>query len=193
MSDVSAPAPASVETKIAEVRVSKLAANSVGVVATVAACAVGIALVRAHPQHFPYANWHSLPLLAALIVLIVAHEGVHALGLRLFAGVPWRQIKFGVMWQALMPYCHCPVPVPLVAYRRMALLPLWATLAAGVVAIVALPTDAVGALAGVLVAACVGDVWMVAKLRRFAGPVFVQDSPTEIGCDVLAIARKPAV
>ena len=92
------------------------------------------------------------------------------------------------MWGALMPYCGCAVPVPVRAYRRMALLPLWVTGTAAVAALLVFPTYTLGVLAGVAVASCVGDVWIVAKLRRFTGDLFVQDSPSEIGCDVYSSA-----
>jgi hypothetical protein len=49
-----------------------------------------------------------------------------------------------------------------------------------------LPTNDLGTLAGVAVAACVGDAWIVLKLRGFNGDLLVQDSPSEIGCDVFS-------
>ena len=38
--------------------------------------------------------------------------------------------------------------------------------------------------AGFAVSACVGDVWMITKLRRFSDDLLVRDCPSEIGCDV---------
>jgi hypothetical protein len=171
---------------IAEVRVSKLAANVVGTLLTVLFCIAGVLFAQLLPHYRAFAEWHAFPLLACLIILLVVHEALHAVGLCVFARVSWSDVRFGVMWRALMPYCHCTVPIPVGAYRRMALLPLWITGAASFIALVTFPTDGLGILAGVAVAACVGDVWMVAKLRRFADDLLVQDSPSEIGCDVLS-------
>lgn len=173
-------------SKIAEVRVSKLAANIIGTLLTILFCVACILLAHALPHHKAFAEWHAVPLLVCLVILLPVHELLHAIGLRLFARVSWSSIRFGVMWRALMPYCHCTVPIPVAAYRRMALLPLWVTGAASLAALLAFPTDGLALLAGVAVAACVGDVWMVAKLRGFADDLLVQDSQSEIGCDVFS-------
>ena len=173
-------------SKIAEIRVSKLAANIIGTLLTVLFCITGVLLARLLPHYRAFAEWHAVPLLVCLIVLLPVHEALHALGLSVFARVSWSDVRFGVMWRALMPYCHCTVPISVSAYRRMALLPLWITGASSLTALLTFPTDGLGFLAGVAVAACVGDVWIVAKLGRFADNLLVQDSPSEIGCDVLS-------
>jgi hypothetical protein len=177
------------QTKVAEVRVGKLAANIVGSLLTVLLCVVGVLIAQFLPNHANDTEWHPIVLLICLIVLMPVHELFHAIGLRSFAGVSWRDLRFGIMWRALMPYCHCTVPIPIIGYRRMALLPLWATGGASVIMLLAFPTNCSGIFAGIAVAACAGDIWVVVKLRTFANNFFVQDSPTEIGCDVLSIAE----
>jgi hypothetical protein len=102
-----------------------------------------------------------------------------------FAKARIRDIKFGVMWRALMPFCHCKIPITLYAYRRMALVPLIVMGLGTAIWLLISPNDWVALLTGLTVAACVGDVWMVSKLRSFAGQSLVQDCPSEIGCDVL--------
>jgi len=164
--------------------VNKHAANVVGTFLTVLFCAGGIALAHALSRHALFADWHGFALLASVIVLIPLHEALHALGLLRYAKVSRADIRFGVMWRALMPYCHCTVPISVCAYRRMALLPLWVTGTATVGLLVLFPADWLGCLAGVALAACIGDVWLVLKLRRFTGDLFVKDCPSEIGCDV---------
>jgi hypothetical protein len=180
-------------TKIAEVRVNKIAANIVGTLLTILFCGAGVLFAHMLPHYVPFAEWHFPALLASLMILVPIHEALHALGLRVYGNVEWRDIKFGVMWRALMPYCHCTVSIPVGACRRMALLPLWVTGTATVAALLIFPTDAVGILAGVAVAACVGDVWVAMKLRRFADDLLVKDSPTEIGCDVFSTIPESVV
>ena len=176
---------------MAEIRVGALAANLVGTVLAIVLCVAGVWLARMLPHHVRFNDWHALGLLGSFVALLPAHEFLHGLGLRLFANVPWQHIKFGVMWRALMPYCHCQVPVSVRAYRRMALLPLWGTGSLALAALVAFPSDWLGFIAGFAVAACVGDVWMVAKLRPFQETLLVRDSPSTIGCDVLAEPPAP--
>ena len=182
----------SIQSKLAEVRVNKLAANVVGTLLTIVLCVVGVLLTRLLPHHRSSADWHVLALLISFVALLPIHEALHAIGLRLFARVSWIDIRFGVMWRALMPYCHCTVPIPLRAYRRMALLPLWVTGAASAISSLIFATDWLGAFAGLAVAACVGDVWMVAKLRGFTDDLLVQDSSSEIGCDVFSTSTETA-
>jgi hypothetical protein len=169
---------------VAEVRVNKLAANVVGGVLALPCCAVPVFVAHLLPNCVAFAPWHLAGLLVALILVGPVHEAVHAVGLIGFAGVSWRDIRFGVMWEALMPYCHCKVIIPLRGYRRMALLPLWVTGGATTIALLLYPTDWLGLLAGVAIASCIGDLWIVAKLRHFADDFYIEDSPSEIGCDV---------
>ena len=171
---------------IAEVRVSKLAVNIVGTFLTVLLCVAGVLFAHLLPHYSDFDDWQAFLFLVCLIILIPVHEALHALGLLVFARISLSKLRFGVMWRALIPYCHCTVPIHVAAYRRMALLPLWITGTGSFIALTIFPTDGLGILAGVTVAACIGDVWVVAKLRRFADDLLVQDHPSEIGCDVLS-------
>ena len=172
------------ESKVVEVRLNKWAVNLWGALLTILCSAVGIALARLLPHRIASVEWHLNVLLVALIVLVPVHEAIHALGLVKFANVAWRDIRFGMMWRCLTPYCHCKVPVRVGPFRRMALLPLWVTGAMSVTALVIYPTEALGVLAGVTIAACAGDVWVAAKLKCFADGSLVKDCPSDIGCDV---------
>jgi hypothetical protein len=68
----------------------------------------------------------------------------------------------------------------------MALLPLWGTGAITIAAAIFFPTEWLGAFAGFTVATCVADVWTVVKLRGISDTLLVQDSPSELGCDIIA-------
>ncbi len=63
----------------------------------------------------------------AFVVLIVAHEAVHALGWILFAGVAPKDIRFGIAWKTLSPYAHSMVAMPARGYRVGVVLPLIVT------------------------------------------------------------------
>jgi hypothetical protein len=56
--------------------------------------------------------------------------------------------------------------------------------------LLAFPIDGLAIFAGIALGACVGDVWMVVKLRGFRGDLMVQDSPSEIGCDVFSPVKR---
>jgi putative zincin peptidase len=173
-------------SKVAEIRVNKIAVNVLGTLLTLVLCVTGDWGAHSLPRYAPPAPWHMGALLVSIIVLMPVHEGLHALGLVGFAGISWSHIRFGMMWRALMPYCHCTVPISLRGYRLMGLLPLMVTGLLSIGCLLFYPTDWLGLFTGVAVGSCIGDVWLLVRLRRFSGALLVQDSPTEIGCDVYA-------
>jgi hypothetical protein len=90
--------PAQPQAILAKVRVGKVAANLVCLALTIVLCGGGVLIAQLLPWHIPFAEWHIAALVVGLIIQTVAHEALHALGLRVFAGIGWRQIRFGVMW-----------------------------------------------------------------------------------------------
>lgn len=52
-----------------------------------------------------------LLLLAALLALLAAHEGIHGLVWGLFAPSGFKSIEFGIIWSTLSPYCTCAEPM----------------------------------------------------------------------------------
>lgn len=49
--------------------------------------------------------------LLVMLLLTAVHEGIHGLTWGLFAESHWRAIRFGVVWNALTPYCTCAQPM----------------------------------------------------------------------------------
>lgn len=180
-----------INVSVTKVRVNKLAANLVATVLTVLLCVGFVAFARRLP-HFSStgAAWQTPAALVAVVLLIVVHEALHAIGMVQFGRISWRDIRFGIMWWALMPYCHCTVPLSIRAFRRMALLPLCITGGVTFAGLLVFPSDWLALVTGFTVAACVGDVWIVARLRRFNEDWLVADSPSEIGCDVFSPVKE---
>jgi hypothetical protein len=179
-------APVPSPQKIADVRVNKLAMNVVAVVVCLPVCAATLILARVLPHHVKPAPWHALAAGLWLILLIFVHEGLHAIALMHFSKLPRHTFKFGILWKALTPYCHCTVPVNIQAYRRMGFFPLYVTGSASLLLLLIYPADVVGLMTGLTWAVCIGDVWLMLKLRKFPDQVLVQDHPSEIGCDIFA-------
>lgn len=168
-----------------EVRVGKLAANVVGLAGgiPVLAAFVLIAYVMPHSARpFDVDIWI---LLVLLLPLVVAHEALHGLAARLWAGLRLKEMKFGVHWKGLSPYCHYRAALTLKAYRRVTLFPLMITGIASVLIMLMYPSLWSGLFAGTAVAICVGDVWLFLKLKKFDENLLVRDHPTETGCDLL--------
>jgi hypothetical protein len=172
--------------------VNKLVANVAGAVLTAMLCVGLYFLAQALPHRSKTGHWQVLWFWGSLIALIVVHEALHAAALIWFSKLPLRVFKFGVNWKALMPYCHCRVPVPIRAYRLMGMFPLYVTGTISLVALLLVPADWLAIVTGVTIGACIGDLWIIAGLWKFPGDVLVQDHPTEIGCDIYSAGKESA-
>lgn len=116
------------------------------------------------------------------ILLIVAHELVHAIGWKLTSGLPWRRFRFGVMWRVLAPYCHAKDPMALTPYRIGAVLPLFVT---GVLPwlVGLIQADATLTIVGaLLISGAIGDIYVLWVLRGLPTNALVQDHPSRAGC-----------
>jgi hypothetical protein len=130
-------------------------------------------------------TWSIVLLIVAVLLGIVLHELIHALGWMIFGGKPLSAIKFGVQWQSLTPYAHLKEPVEVNAYRLGAFLPGF---------ILGILTYILSLLLGhgdlfwfslVHTSAAGGD-WLILWLIRHVKPgTQVEDHPSNAGCYVL--------
>ena len=137
-----------------------------------------------------YALFHPLSwgemfsLLTALwvIVLVVVHEGVHAVAWKYSSGLPWSKFSFGIDKKSLSPYCHADAPMDVRAYRigggaplvLVGILPFIYALIVG---------NAMWAfLSAVLISAAVGDIYVLWSLRNVPDDALCLDHPSQAGC-----------
>lgn len=170
--------------KIAEIRINKLAINVASVPLTLMLLG-GLVTVASSLPHFqsisfPEPYW----MLLVLLSLIIIHEALHASALICWSRIPWSDCKFGVMWKALMPYCHCGKPITVRAYRFYALFPLIVTGSMSLLYLFVYPSFWSAFLSAVVLAVCIGDVWVYCRMWRFEGNLLVLDARSEIGCDI---------
>jgi hypothetical protein len=55
------------KSKIAEIRVSKLAANRVGTLLTIVLCVAGVMFARVLPHHVGFAPWQAIAVLVCIV------------------------------------------------------------------------------------------------------------------------------
>ena len=118
---------------------------------------------------------------AVTIVGLAVHELIHGIFWAHYAENGWKSIRFGVIWKALTPYCHCDVPLLKRHYVIGALTPL---IILGVIPGLLAPV--VGSFAMlvfgiVFTGGAAGDVMVIWRLRKERSDVMVLDHPTEAG------------
>ncbi len=126
-----------------------------------------------------------LNIVGLIIALVFAHEGVHALGWKIWGGLAWSDLEFGFAWRALAPYCHATAPMRADAYRFGAALPGVVT---GVLPYLfgLLTADWLWALSGaILISGAVGDIYVLWLIRELPPDAVVKDHPSNAGCIVV--------
>lgn len=132
-----------------------------------------------------------LVLLGVFLVLIVAHEGIHALVWGLCAPSGFHSIEFGVVWATLSPYCTCAEPMKKGQYLLGSAMPtLVLGFGLGVVAIYT-GTAFLLYLSVLLILGGGGDFCIILKLLAYRprGEAVYCDHPYEVG---LVAFERPA-
>lgn len=119
------------------------------------------------------------------LLLVVAHEFIHAIGWKYAGGLTFRDFKIGLMWKTLSPYCHATKPMSIRAYRFGAILPCITLGIIPVATATLIGNGYIAILGGILTAGAVGDIYVLWLLRHIPATKYVIDHPTRVGCIVL--------
>ena len=167
---------------------SILQANIVGLLITLPINFLFLAVYYLFNDYTPNDNTYSpyigLIFIALMLLLIVVHELIHGITWGHFTAEGRKSIEFGVIWQALTPYCTCSSPLTKGEYIKGALMP---TIVLGFIpGIIAAITGWVPLLilSQLMILAGAGDVLIVARLllhRPKKAKVVYLDHPTECG------------
>ena len=125
-----------------------------------------------------------LTILLSFILFIFVHELTHALGFMLLGKVSLKNIKFGFKRDALSPYMHCKVGVPINVYRTAILLPV----IVGAIPLVwgIITGNMLVYLFGILTfISGYGDIYVLWLLKDAPPDLIVKDHPQKLGCTVV--------
>lgn len=123
-----------------------------------------------------------------VIVSLVVHELLHAATWYFLSARPKPVIRFGINWQALMPYAHTATPMSVRTYRLAALAPgfimgilpgVWGVVAGDIV---------IAAWAALFLVFAVGDFVIIYLLRKVPPTAMVMDHPSKVGCMLIEAA-----
>jgi hypothetical protein len=120
-----------------------------------------------------------------ILVSTAVHEGLHALGFRLFGGVPWRSIRVGIHWRLLTPYAGTAAPMSARGYRWAAALP-GLVLGVGPAAVgLAVGSGWLTGYGAFMLGAAGGDAIALWAMRHVPPRARVRDAVDRVGCEVL--------
>lgn len=117
--------------------------------------------------------------IATMFVGIVVHELIHGFTAVWYGRVRWQDIKFGVIWKAMTPYCHSTVPMTTQKYRVVVVMPL-IVLIPYVMALVT-GNGRLLAFGAFFTLAAIGDLMILWMVRNLRPDGLVQDHPSKVG------------
>lgn len=123
-----------------------------------------------------------------LVVSIVVHELIHGLTWMVVGKLQWKDIKYGFIWQAMMPYAHSKKPLNKRGYQWGAAMP---GLILGVLPYLLGLCFGLSDVAnlGMIMTICAGgDAWILWIIRKEPIDAFIIDHPSKAGCFVVAPA-----
>ena len=133
------------------------------------------------PWLLRYVMW-LLIFVAALLVGVFVHEGLHGVAIVLLARGGWRSLEFGFDRKTLSPFAHSRVPLRAWQMTVVCLAPLVGLGLLPAVAAVMEGSVFVYALSVIFIVASGGDMLYVGMLARYAkGRDWVRDLPDAVG------------
>jgi hypothetical protein len=123
-------------------------------------------------------------LLVVLIIGAAVHEFLHGLVWAYFAKNGFASIKIGIIYSSFTPFCHCKEPLLAFHYIIGTLTPF--LLLGFIPAIVSIIVgEFLLLIVGIFFSiTALGDLLVVFMLRNIKWTAYVQDHPSEIGCDI---------
>lgn len=177
--------------KVGEIKISVLRVNVAGTIAAIPVVTIfGGVEVLLHGWPSPR-DIELLWLLGAVLASGIIHELLHAVGYTTFAGLKWNEVKLGINWKALTPYCNCLSPVGLVPFRFVGLLPTLVLFPVSIALWAFYRQWWLAVLSAAVLVSGVGD--FVVFLRTLGQPsgLYIVEHPSGIGGNLFACGARP--
>ena len=127
------------------------------------------------------ADFSLLGFLLALLLGTICHEAIHGIVFARYAKEGFKSLKFGVLWKALAPYCHCKEYIQVKAYRLVLLMP---SIILGVIPIIfayIIGNAIILVFGSAMLMGGAGDFIIYWMLRKLDKRDMVLDHPEKIG------------
>ena len=164
-----------------EVRLNKLVVNLLCMSFALILLALFVGIVFLLPHRGNVFD-NMLVFYIALLPLAVFHEVLHAWAAVKYGKLSYADIKFGMNWKGLFPYCHIKKPIAKRHYLMAGLMPLLVTGPPTIVLVFLYPHLGSAMLASIAISLCTADLIMIYKLRQYSGGnLLIYDHPSEPG------------
>ena len=145
------------------------------------------ALLQPGDAGFDLTGWS----LVYVVVLMLVHEGTHAIAWKWASKLPWGTFRFGAEWRALALYCHSKEPMAVIPYRIGAIMPLIITgIVPWVISLMNGNFD-LAIASSLLISGAFGDIFILWSIRDLPNFVLLQDHDSKAGCIVLWPKEQP--
>ena len=122
--------------------------------------------------------------LPVIILFIIAHEIIHAIGWIVFGRFSPKHINFGIDRATLSPYAHAKIPMSANAYRIGAALPGIITGVFPIIYGLQTSNGAITLLGAFMTSSAVGDIYVLWVIREVKSDAIILDHPSQAGCFV---------
>ncbi len=119
------------------------------------------------------------------LILLLLHEGTHALAWKYASGLPWSSFTFGVQWKTATPYCHSTAPMLVQPYRIGAIMPLIVTGILPWLVSLLMGNAELAMASAILISGAAGDLYILWSIKDLPREVLLQDHNTQAGCIAL--------
>lgn len=126
------------------------------------------------PNFFVYA----LVMIVGYILTIPVHEGLHALAAIVFGKISPKNIKFGMVKEQMMFYCHCDGYMEAYRYRAMLLTPFFLTGLFPLIAVTIWGHPLLIVLFSMSISGCAGDIVMYFETFKYNRNQLIEDHPS---------------
>lgn len=157
--------------------VKKMNILSVAMALICLAAALPLNLLVFHGSLRDHAVISMVAMFVGYIILIIAHEAIHALAALIFTKAKPKDIEFGAIWAQLMFYCHVKKPMTAREYRAVLIMPLIFTGILPLIAVTVWGNPYLVLLFSLLVSGAAGDVVMFRETLRYPKTQLIEDHP----------------
>ena len=134
-------------------------------------------------------GWDILWFVAVFTAQVIVHELLHAVGYMVLGKLHWKQLKFGVNWKAMAPYCNCLFPIALRPFRWSAILPVLVLTPISMALWLGSGAWWMAFMTAAVLLGGIGDIYIIFKTLKHPSDCYILEHHSGIGGDLFVPAK----